>query len=77
MGATVTNLLKASTVLAAGACVALLPSLAANAQSGSAAVRQACRAQVKVIWPNVNREERRTRNDVFRACVNNGGRIPG
>jgi hypothetical protein len=77
MEATVTNLVKAGTVLAAAACVVLLPSLAANAKSGSASVRQACRAQVKVIWPNVNSEERRTRNDLFRACVNNGGRIPG
>jgi hypothetical protein len=75
----VTNLLKAGTVLAAGAFVVLLPSLAANAQSGGASVRQACRAQVRSIDPvgydggDLNRDRRR----LFSACVRNGGRIPG
>jgi hypothetical protein len=76
MEATVTNLVKAG-VLAAATLAVLLPSLAANAKGGSASVRQACRAQASAIWPNVNSEERRTYNDLVRACVQNGGRIPG
>jgi hypothetical protein len=78
MEATVTTLLKTASVLAAGCCLVILPSLAANAQ-GSAALRQSCRAQARAVWPSgydggdLNRDRRR----LFAACIRNGGRIPG
>jgi hypothetical protein len=73
---TVTSLLKATTVFAA-ACVVLLPSLPANAKITKAAVRQQCREQVKVRYPSVTTESRRTVGDLYKACVKNGGTIPG
>jgi hypothetical protein len=69
------NLLKVATVLAA-ACVVLVPPVTTNALSKSG-VRQQCRQQVKVRYPTVNAEERRTANDLYKACVKNGGKIPG
>ncbi len=68
------NFLKAAATLSTIA-VLVVPTLTASAASSS--VRTKCRAQVNEKIPNVTTESRRTRTDLFKACVNNGGTIPG
>jgi hypothetical protein len=53
---------------------ALMP-IAGQAQAAS--VIEQCQQQVKQIWPQTNMEYRRTEHDLVRACVQNGGQIPG
>jgi hypothetical protein len=58
------------------ACAVLAPSVTANALSKSA-IRKQCQQQVNARYPTVNAEERRTVNDLMKACMKNGGKIPG
>jgi hypothetical protein len=53
---------------------ALMP-IASQAQAAS--VIEQCQQQVKRIWPQTNTEYQRTEHDLVRACVQNGGQIPG
>jgi hypothetical protein len=53
---------------------ALMP-IASPAQAAS--VIEQCQEQVKQIWPQTNMEYQRTEHDLARACVQNGGSIPG
>ena len=46
-------------------------------QAHAASVIEQCQQQVKQIWPQTNMEYQRTEHDLVRACVQNGGRIPG
>ena len=46
-------------------------------QAQAASVIEQCQEQVKVLWPQTNRNYQRTEHDLVRACVRNGGRIPG
>ena len=46
-------------------------------QAHAASTIEQCQEQVKRIWPQSNMEYQRTEHDLVRACVQNGGRIPG
>jgi hypothetical protein len=46
-------------------------------QAHAASVIEQCQQQVKQIWPQTNMEYQRTEHDLVRACVQNGGHIPG
>jgi hypothetical protein len=50
------------------------PITASAALSANATAR--CNAQVRAVWPQSGVEYERTKEDVFQACVLNGGRIP-
>jgi hypothetical protein len=68
--------MKVVSLVAVGVCALLLSSLAANARDD---VRASCRAQVRAIWPvgDDGSWHNRDRMRLFRACLSNGGRIPG
>ena len=66
---------KAAAVLALGVSVSLLMPIAGKAQEPSLAER--CEAQVEALWPQDNMEVMRTKADLVRVCMQNGGRIPG
>ena len=48
-----------------------------TSQAQAASVIEQCQEQVKQIWPQTNMEYQRTEHDLVRACVQNGGQIPG
>jgi hypothetical protein len=48
-----------------------------GSQAHAASVIEQCQQQVKQIWPQTNMEYQRTEHDLVRACVQNGGHIPG
>jgi hypothetical protein len=62
-------------VLALGLSASLLMPIASQAQAAS--VIEQCQEQVNALWPQNNLEVQRTKHDLVRACVDNGGRIPG
>jgi len=66
---------KAFAVIALGLSTLGLTPIASHAQGAS--VIEQCQEQVKRIWPQTNIEYQRTEHDLVRACVQNGGRIPG
>jgi hypothetical protein len=66
---------KAFAVIALGLSALVLTPLASHAQGAS--VIEQCQEQVKRLWPQDNMEYQRTEHDLVRACVQNGGRIPG
>ena len=66
---------KTAAVSALGLSMSLLMPIASPAQAAS--VIEQCQNQVKTLWPQTNMEYQRTEHDLVRACVQNGGRIPG
>jgi hypothetical protein len=60
----------------AAAVIALSASPTAT-QVQAADVGAGCRAQVQALWPQSVREVQRLKENLFNACVNNGGRVPG
>jgi hypothetical protein len=70
-----TNLGKTVAAFALALSASLLVPIASQAQAAS--VIEQCQQQVKQLWPQTNMEYQRTEHDLVRACVTNGGRIPG
>ena len=70
-----TTLGKTAAALALALSASGLMPIASEAQATS--VIEKCRAQVNALWPQDNLEVQRTKHDLVRACVDNGGRIPG
>jgi hypothetical protein len=70
-----TNLEKTVAASALALSASLLVPIASQAQAAS--VIEQCQQQVKQLWPQTNMEYQRTEHDLVRACVTNGGRIPG
>jgi large-conductance mechanosensitive channel len=66
---------KAFAAIALGLSALVLTPIVSHAQ-GTSVIEQ-CQEQVKQIWPQTNLEYQRTEHDLVRACVQNGGRIPG
>jgi len=62
-------------VLALGLSASLIMPIVSQAQAAS--VIERCQEQVNALWPQDNMEVQRTKHDLVRACVQNGGRIPG
>jgi hypothetical protein len=46
-------------------------------QAQAASLIEQCQEHVRVLWPQTNRNYQRTEHDLVRACVQNGGHIPG
>lgn len=70
-----TTLGKTVAAFALALSASMLVPIANQAQAAS--VIEQCQAQVKALWPQTNMEYQRTEHDLVRACVENGGRIPG
>jgi hypothetical protein len=70
-----TTLAKTAAALALGLSASLLMPIASQAQAAS--VIGQCQEQVNALWPQHNLEVQRTKHDLVRACVQNGGHIPG
>jgi hypothetical protein len=66
---------KAFAMIALGLSALVLTPIASHAQGAN--VIEQCQEQVKTLWPQTNIEYHRTEHDLVRACVQNGGRIPG
>jgi len=70
-----TALGKAMTAVVIGLSASLFAPIAASAALSASTTAQ-CNAQVRALWPQSGVEYERTKEDVFQACVLNGGRIP-
>jgi hypothetical protein len=66
---------KAFAMIALGLSALVLTPIASHAQGAN--VIEQCQEQVKTLRPQNNMEYQRTEHDLVRACVQNGGRIPG
>ena len=67
---------KVMTAVVIGLSAPMLAPIAASAALSANTTAQ-CSAQVRALWPQSGVEYERTKEDVFQACVLNGGRIPG
>jgi hypothetical protein len=70
-----TTLGETVAALALGLSASLFVPLASQAQAASVIAQ--CQEQVKTLWPQTNMEYQRTEHNLVRACVQNGGSIPG
>ena len=70
-----TTLGKVMTAAGIGLSASLFAPIVASAALSASTTAQ-CNAQVRALWPQSGVEYERTKEDVFQACVLNGGRIP-
>ena len=70
-----TTVAKVMTAVVIGLSASLLVPIPASAAL-SANTSAQCNAQVRALWPQSGVEYERTKEDVFQACILNGGRIP-